>query len=301
MDEHVDVEEEDESLSTFRRRLEAETERLTRLCSRWEVSLEDGLDIPNELQGDIRSTIGQAKLVLKERLAQFGGLIDRCELNQGEKLILCSDLKGFWDMIYFQVEDVDKKFNRLSKIECNQWKEVCQEPVKPAVKLSVSKKVKRGAVAAGRGRGQATAGLRAMIAAKRKGNLVASGDEQIKENEPVQQENLEVAKTFDGGFFTVKSPSASNLKSQSVLEGKSSKSAGCTKVKNLNLLRLKAAKRMSWIVSPKVSKLAKKVLSPSMGEREDEEVPARKYSLFEDDLELYNKDDRSFFDRSVFD
>ena len=47
-DEHV--EEEDESLSTFRRRLEAETERLTGLCTRWEVSLEDDLDIPNDLQ-----------------------------------------------------------------------------------------------------------------------------------------------------------------------------------------------------------------------------------------------------------
>jgi len=275
------VEEEDESLSSFRRRLEAETERLTGLCSRWELSLEEGLDIPNDLKGDIRSTIGQAKLVMKERFAQFGGLIDRCELNQGEKSILCSDLKGFWDMIYFQVEDVDNKFNRLSKIESNQWKEVCQEPVKPAVKLSVPKKVKRGAVA-GRGRGQATAGLRAMIAAKRKGNVVPSGDEACKENEPVQEENPDVAKTFDGGFFTVKSPSACNLKSQAVAERNTSKSAGCNKIKNLDLLRLKAAKRMSWIVSPKVSKLAKKVLSPTMGEREDKEVLARKYSLFED-------------------
>ena len=120
---------------------------------------------------------------------------------------------------------MDKKFNRLSKYECNQWKEVCLDSVKPAVKISVQKKVKRGAVA-GRGRGQATAGLRAMIAAKRKGNVVPSGDEQFKENEPVQEDNLDVAKTFDGGFFTVKSPSASNLKSQSVVERKTSKSAG---------------------------------------------------------------------------
>jgi len=269
------VEEEDESLSSFRRRLEAETERLTGLCSRWELSLEEGLDIPNDLKGDIRSTIGQAKLVMKERFAQFGGLIDRCELNQGEKSILCSDLKGFWDMIYFQVEDVDNKFNRLSKIESNQWKEVCQEPVKPAVKLSVPKKVKRGAVA--------TAGLRAMIAAKRKGNVVPSGDE-LKENEPVQQEDPDEAKMFDGGFFTVKSPSACNLKSQSVVDRNGSKSAGCNKIKNLDVLRLKAAKRMSWIVSPKVSKLAKKVLSPTTGEREDKEGSARQYFLF-DDLE----------------
>merc|ERR1712183_378706 len=229
----------------------------------------------------------------------WGGLIDRCELNQGEKSILCSDLKGFWDMIYFQVEDVDKKFNRLSKIESNQWKEVCQEPVKPAVKLSVPKKVKRGAVA-GRGRGQATAGLKAMIAAKRKGSVVPSRDEECKENKPVQ-ENPDVAKTFDGGFFTVKSPSASILKSQSVAERNKSKSAGCNKIKNLDVLRLKAAKRMSWIVSPKVSKLAK-VLSPTTGEREDKEGSARQYFLF-DDLEDVTDGNNGLLqaDRSVFD
>ena len=85
------------------------------------------------------------------------------------------------------------------------------------MKLSVPKKVKRGAVA--------TAGLRAMIAAKRKGNVMPSGDE-LKENEPVQQEDPDEAKMFDGGFFTVKSPSASNLKSQSVVERNKSKSAG---------------------------------------------------------------------------
>ena len=44
------VEEEDESLSSFRMRLEAETERLTGLCNRWEFCLEDDLDIPNDLQ-----------------------------------------------------------------------------------------------------------------------------------------------------------------------------------------------------------------------------------------------------------
>merc|ERR1719370_339325 len=103
-----------------------------------------------------------------------------------------------------------------------------------------------------------------------------------RRTEPVQQEDPDEAKMFDGGFFTVKSPSACNLKSQSVVDRNVSKSAGCNKIKNLDLLRLKAAKRMSWIVSPKVSKLAKNVLSPTMVEREYKEVLARKHSLFDD-------------------
>ena len=60
---------------------------------------------------------------------------------------------------------------------------------------------------------------------------------------------------------------------------------------------------MSWIVSPKVSKLAKKILSPTMaGEREDKEVPAKKYSLF-DDFEDVTDGNNGLpqADRSVFD
>ena len=58
---------------------------------------------------------------------------------------------------------------------------------------------------------------------------------------------------------------------------------------------------MSWIVSPKVSKLAKKVLSPTMVEREDKEVPARKHSLF-DDLDVTDGNNGLLqADRSVFD
>ena len=75
-EEHV--EEEDESLSSFRRRLEAETERLTGLCSRWELSLEDGLDIPNDLQvihipwrGKPDSAGSRCKLILLAVLPRF--------------------------------------------------------------------------------------------------------------------------------------------------------------------------------------------------------------------------------------
>ena len=47
--------------------------------------------------------IGQGRLVMAERFAQFSGLVDNCEFKQGEKETTCMDLKGFWEMIYFQV------------------------------------------------------------------------------------------------------------------------------------------------------------------------------------------------------
>ena len=47
--------------------------------------------------------IGQGRLVMSERFGQFSGLVDNCEFKQGEKETTCMDLKGFWEMIYFQV------------------------------------------------------------------------------------------------------------------------------------------------------------------------------------------------------
>lgn len=51
----------------------------------------------------IRTAIGQARLLMKERFKQFTGLVDDCDLGRGEKITTCTDLQGFWDMVYFQV------------------------------------------------------------------------------------------------------------------------------------------------------------------------------------------------------
>ena len=54
------------------------------------------------LQGKILCVVGQARLIMSERFVQFSGLVDNCEYKQGEKETTCSDLRGFWEMIYFQ-------------------------------------------------------------------------------------------------------------------------------------------------------------------------------------------------------
>lgn len=53
--------------------------------------------------GNIRTVIGQAELLMAQRFKQFSGLVDNCEFNSGEKEVNCTDLHGFWEMIYFQV------------------------------------------------------------------------------------------------------------------------------------------------------------------------------------------------------
>lgn len=51
----------------------------------------------------MRTAVGQARLLMKERFSQFNGLVDDCDLGRGEKITTCTDLQGFWDMVYFQV------------------------------------------------------------------------------------------------------------------------------------------------------------------------------------------------------
>merc|ERR1719232_981535 len=114
----AEAEERKEDVPYFRNLLKTETERLTAVCEDWEEKLEaDKASIDEDIQGEIRSVIGQARLVMTERFHQFSGLVDNCEFKRGEKETTCTDLMGFWEMIYFQVEDVEKKFGKLLEIE----------------------------------------------------------------------------------------------------------------------------------------------------------------------------------------
>lgn len=56
-----------------------------------------------EVRDRMRTAVGQARLLMKERFGQFSGLVDDCELGRGEKITTCTDLQGFWDMVYYQV------------------------------------------------------------------------------------------------------------------------------------------------------------------------------------------------------
>merc|ERR1719356_1681301 len=68
---------------------------------------------------------------------------------------------GFWEMIYFQVEDVDKKFEKLIKLESRNWVEEIPTFNKP--KKKVTKKPTTNSK-----KPQANSSLKALIAAKRK-------------------------------------------------------------------------------------------------------------------------------------
>jgi disks large-associated protein 5 len=80
----------------------SEGSRLTDLCNSYDELLSSD-EIPEEESGAVRTVIGQAHLLQRERFTQFAGLVNDFENKTGEKEITPTDLEGFWEMIYLQV------------------------------------------------------------------------------------------------------------------------------------------------------------------------------------------------------
>ena len=134
------------------------------------------------VRGQIRTTVGQAQLLLAQRFKQFTGLVDDCEFQRGEKETTCTDLQGFWDMIYYQVEDVDAKFVKLDKLKEANWQE--EKPRKKTVskkKQAASKSAKPDAKPAARSK---FAEFRAKMAAQRKEASAAAMTSALEREEP---------------------------------------------------------------------------------------------------------------------
>ncbi|NXD01770.1 DLGP5 protein, partial [Certhia familiaris] len=194
-----DTREQEHDVPYFRNILQTETERLLSQCLQWEGNLE--LDIPEDAKDLIRTTVGQTRLLIGERFKQFEGLVDNCEFKRGEKETTCTDLDGFWDMVNFQIEDVNKKFGNLKKLQDNEW-----QPLDVPSKAVVKKK----AVPSGVPKAKLEAAART-AARNRLASVKAAMRDKMNQGgaaEGTQQERLpEVEKVvFEAGFFRIESP-----------------------------------------------------------------------------------------------
>ncbi|XP_037691238.1 disks large-associated protein 5 isoform X2 [Choloepus didactylus] len=182
----------------FRNVLQSETEKLTSHCLVWERKLE--LDIPDDAKDLIRTAVGQTRLLMKERFKQFEGLVNDCEYKRGEKETTCADLDGFWDMVSFQINDVNQKFNNLSKLEETGWQNnnnTSKKVLRKKVVSGVTSKPKKDD-----GRIAARNRLAAIKNAMR---------DRIKQEEHAEAAASLIPKevdkiVFDAGFFRIESP-----------------------------------------------------------------------------------------------
>ncbi|PIK50585.1 putative microtubule-associated protein futsch-like isoform X4 [Apostichopus japonicus] len=146
-------------------------------------------NVPEDVRGDIRSAIGKAQLLMNQRFHQFSGLIEQCRLGLGEKRTHTTDLQGFWDMVYFQIEDVNKMFANLSTLRENNWQQKDGEVIPQVTKKVVKKKVVK----------QTDQRLGQKKAARER---LAAIKAALKEKENKEKEKV----LFDAGFFHVESP-----------------------------------------------------------------------------------------------
>lgn len=112
---------EEHNILYFRNLWQTAVKDLESRCENWEDICKINT-VPDDVQEEIRSTIGLARLLMNQKLKQFNGLIDDSEFNTGEKEITLLDLAGFWDMVYNEVEKMQKSFNKLQECKSNEWK-----------------------------------------------------------------------------------------------------------------------------------------------------------------------------------
>jgi len=127
--------EDSKSAIYFNHIVEKEEIKFRQSCTIWNKVLEAG-SAPERVHGQILSAIGQANLFQNKRFKQFKELIELHKDKNAEKKATEADLAGFWEMIYYQVEDVHKRFSALEELKSRDWEEEkpeSKEPVKPAV------------------------------------------------------------------------------------------------------------------------------------------------------------------------
>ncbi|XP_071640426.1 uncharacterized protein [Temnothorax longispinosus] len=106
----------------FERVWKEEKHRLQKLCEEW-TKIQSQDDIKEDIRCQINQAVGQTTMLIKEKFKQFYGLILDCERKDGNVLISCTDLHGFWDTMYIEVKDCDSRFAKLEKLRARCWQE----------------------------------------------------------------------------------------------------------------------------------------------------------------------------------
>lgn len=145
-----------ETVRYFRKQLQDEIDRLHKLCDHWELYKEENLEKIQNANGEdmINVTIGQTRLLTSKKFMQFKGLIDRCESgatginavpydgSEGTKPITAVDLEGFWSMLGIQIDNLEKRFDNLSRWKLNDWQDPDEAVNKVKKNLTKVKKAK---------------------------------------------------------------------------------------------------------------------------------------------------------------
>ncbi|XP_063827950.1 disks large-associated protein 5 [Ostrinia nubilalis] len=92
-----------ESINHFRRQLQSEIKRMTEMCEVWD-KIQEQTPLSETIQELVLGAVGQARLLMSQKLQQFASLVERCARPEpAQALVTPADLQGFWDMVFMQV------------------------------------------------------------------------------------------------------------------------------------------------------------------------------------------------------
>lgn len=128
----------------FRSQVNDESNRLLSMVTGWEDYKGQHINVlESEYIDQIDVAIGQTRLLVTKKFNQFRTLVDQCEacIEQAQP-VLAEDLEGFWSMVYMQIENCDKRFNKLTMLKENDWIDVEVMPTVPFATGAIRKKRK---------------------------------------------------------------------------------------------------------------------------------------------------------------
>lgn len=135
-----------EAAQYFRLQIKRETDRLSGLIDKWlaiktaisnqDIDTYEAKDvIPSEYIDLIDVVVGQTRLLISSKFEQFRVLVDKCEASVAIHPVRPEDLEGFWGVVYIQIENCNKRFDRLEVLKENQWQD-------PDLKVTKKKKIR---------------------------------------------------------------------------------------------------------------------------------------------------------------
>ncbi|XP_070169305.1 disks large-associated protein 5-like [Polyergus mexicanus] len=114
------IEGKEHTVEYFKHLLYKEKDKLQKCCEYW-MEIQSRNDITEDIRCHINQAIGQTTLLINKKFKRFDNLILLCEKGNAVMPITCTDLHGFWDLIYIEVKDCNLRFEKLKNVQARHW------------------------------------------------------------------------------------------------------------------------------------------------------------------------------------
>lgn len=111
-----------DDIEKYRALVDGTSDRLRDLCDRWAAEMErDERALNEEVAQRVHSAVGKSQLLRTSKFVQFRGFLEDAAAKTVGKPVLLDDVRGFWETIYIQVDEVLRSFDELDRLKANDY------------------------------------------------------------------------------------------------------------------------------------------------------------------------------------